>query len=348
MQAWIVIYAIGATQALLLAQALWRRVENATANRLLAAWLALVGVDLAVKAAWLATSSPAWKPAFDFVGLFPFLYGSLFYLYVRALTTGRGFKTRDLVHLLGFAAAWAMRAGGVADGWWWDAFLFSYSVSYVLAACWRLLRHRQWLRQRRSDADRLTLRWIEAIAVGQLVIWLIAMTHSLVSVPGVNYYAIYGAVAAWVCIIGWFSLGQPPVVAEAQGAVAEPPASEAPAPEDPRFPEVEARLQALMREHALYREPALTIGQVARRSGYPEYLVSAVINRRMGENFWEWINRKRVDAVAERLADASDTRTILEIAWDCGFTAKSTFNAAFKRQTGQTPSAWRQRHAGGG
>ena len=56
----------------------------------------------------------------------------------------------------------------------------------------------------------------------------------------------------------------------------------------------------------------------------------------------------RIHSPAERLADASDTRTILEIAWDCGFTAKSTFNAAFKRQTGQTPSAWRQRHAGGG
>lgn len=97
---------------------------------------------------------------------------------------------------------------------------------------------------------------------------------------------------------------------------------------------------------ALYREPALTIGQLARRSGYPEYLVSAVINRRCGGTFWDYVNRLRVEAVRERLCDGADTRTLLDIAYDCGFTSKSTFNAAFKRQVGDTPSAYRRAHAG--
>ncbi|MGH8083150.1 MAG: helix-turn-helix domain-containing protein, partial [Lysobacter sp.] len=35
-------------------------------------------------------------------------------------------------------------------------------------------------------------------------------------------------------------------------------------------------------------------------------------------------------------------------AYACGYTSKSTFNAAFKRQLGETPSAYRQRHAGVG
>ncbi|WP_242109530.1 helix-turn-helix domain-containing protein [Luteimonas aquatica] len=90
------------------------------------------------------------------------------------------------------------------------------------------------------------------------------------------------------------------------------------------------------------REPALTIGQLARRSGYPEYLVSAVINRRFDGHFWDYINRQRIEAASAHLADASDARSILEIAYACGFTSKSTFNAAFKRQLGQTPSAYRQ------
>ena len=50
-------------------------------------------------------------------------------------------------------------------------------------------------------------------------------------------------------------------------------------------------------------------------------------------------------SVSERLADPTDARTILDIAWDAGFTSKSTFNAAFRRQVGDTPSAWRRRHA---
>ena len=119
-------------------------------------------------------------------------------------------------------------------------------------------------------------------------------------------------------------------------------------PDDARFPAVEARLAQLMDgDDALYREPALTIGQVAKRSGYPEYLVSAVINRRFGGTFWDYINRLRIEAVRVRLADRGDACTILDIAYDCGFTSKSTFNAAFKRQVGETPSDYRKRHGQG-
>lgn len=284
MNPWVVIYAIGAAQAALLALALWWRPANRIANRTLAAWLAIVALDLAVKALYLVDSAPGLFKAYRFVALFPFLYGSLFYLYVRALTTERGFGARDLVHLAGFALALALAlaAGSWAPpGPWHDVFLFGYSLSYVVAALVRLQRYRQRLRQRRSDVDRMSLRWIEAMAIAQIVIWCIAATHGLIQMPGVDYFLIYGAVAAWVCVVGWFSLGQPPVAGDPVPGDAEPqpvPGAASAAAEDPRFPEVEARLSQLMADEALYREPALTIGHVARRSGYPEYLVSAAIS----------------------------------------------------------------------
>lgn len=363
MNAWIVVYAIGAAQAVLLALALRRKAVNAPANRVLATWLAIVGVDLAVKSLYLAAPGPGQLVAFRIVALFPFLYGSLFYLYVRALTTGRGFALRDMAHLAGYVLVLAMTvplflisperstalfAHWSADDWppwWFDPFLFAYSLSYVIAALVRVHRYRRRLRQQRSDADRMSLRWIDALAIGQIVIWCIAVAATTVRVPGIDYYLIYGAVAAWVCVIGWFSLGQPPVVNESPKTDDAEVAEDA-RDDDPRFPAVEARLSQLMAQDALYREPALTIGQVAKRSGYPEYLVSAVINRRLGGNFWDYINRHRIEAARACLADRDEERAILEIAYACGFTSKSTFNAAFKRQTGQTPSAYRRQHAG--
>src|SRR6185437_5562562 len=101
---WVYVYIAAAVQAALLALALWRRFANREANRLLAVWVALTGLDLAVKAAYWHTLAPEWFRAYRFVALFPFLYGSLFFLYVRALTRGVGFRWRDLRHLLGFAA----------------------------------------------------------------------------------------------------------------------------------------------------------------------------------------------------------------------------------------------------
>src|SRR5690606_17638889 len=155
--------------------------------------------------------------------------------------------------------------------------------------------------------------------------------HAMSALAVFDYLLIYAAVAAWVCVVGWFSLGQPPIAEplREQATVADPMPRED--DDDPRFDAVEARLSALMSAQALYREPALGIAQLARRSGYPEYLVSAVINRRLGGNFWEYVNRHRVEAVRACLADADDRRGILEIAYDAGFTSKSTFNTAFRR-----------------
>jgi AraC-like DNA-binding protein len=375
MSIWVILYAIGAAQAAMLVPALWRRPANVAANRVLAAWLAVVCVDLAVKAIYLADPSATWFRAYRFVWLFPFLHGSLFYLYVRTLVSGQAPRARDAVHLAGFvlmaaitAPAWLGSPARIAwqfaqyeAGDWppplpgYDAILFAYGLSYVGAAIWRLHCYRRALRAQRSDADRWSLRWVEALALAQLVIWCIAVAHVALRLPGIDYFLIYAAVAVWVCVMGYFSLVQPPVmVAGAVDADAAPAREDGAKPDDvdavaacvaeqdPRAPAVAARLSALMAEEALYRAPALTIGQLARRSGYPEYLVSAVINRRFGATFWEWINQLRVDAVRARLDDPAEARTLLDIAYDCGFTAKSTFNSAFKRRVGRTPSEYRR------
>lgn len=365
---WIFVYIAAAVQAALLALALWRRPVNAGANRVLAVWIALTGADLLVKAVYWNSLSPEWFRAYRFVALFPFLYGSLFYVYVRELVEARGFRPRDGVHLLGFAVMLALNAhvllmsdqqmqalsarwvaGEKTIGSWFDVPLFVYSLSYVAAALVRVHRYRRHLRERRSDADRMSLRWIDVMAGCQVVVWIIATTQWLATVPGIDYRLLFGAVAAWVCVVGWLSLNQSSVASEPSGEEAGDASRSPVETDDARFPAVEARLAQLMDDSdALYREPALTIGQVAKRSGYPEYLVSAVINRRFGGTFWDYINRLRIEAVRTHLADGADTRTILDIAYDCGFTSKSTFNAAFKRQMGETPSSYRKRHGQGG
>ena len=388
MSTWVLVYAIGAAQAAVLALALWRRPQNAAANRVLAAWVAVACVDLAVKAAYLADPGPLLFRAYRLAWVLPFAYGSLFFLYVRTLVSGRAPAWRDLAHLAGFALAalatapdWLGGAARVAtdfaryrDGDWpppfahYDAVLFAYGLSYVGAALWQLHRHRRLLRARRADADRWSLRWVEALALTQLAIWCIALAHVVLRMRVLDYYAIYAAVAGWICLVGYFALVQPqalpadeaepdaapgadaPPAAPDAGAASAPAAPAAAArddADDPRAPDVAAALQRLMAGEALYRAPALTIGQVARRCGYPEYLVSSVINRRFGATFWEWINQLRVDAVRARLDDPAEARTLLEIAYDCGFTAKSTFNGAFKRRVGEPPSAYRRRAQAG-
>ena len=249
--------------------------------------------------------------------------------------------------------------------------LFGSSLSYVAAAVVTVLRFRSRLRATRSDGDPQTLRWLLWVAAWQCVIWSVAVAQSLLPVSGLDYRMIYVAVAAWVLAVGYRSLLAPTEVAlqAADAPAADDSPVPAPAPastdalhgndaaaplhepegetEDPRFDAVAARLLHLFEHERLYRQPALTIAQVTRRSGYPEYLVSAVINRRFGQPFWDWVNAYRVREAQARLLDPAEQRSALDIAFEVGFTSKSTFNAAFKRLLGETPSQCRARAQAG-
>jgi len=65
MTLWIFVCTAAAAQAAMLALALWLRSTNPEANRILAVWVALTGVDLAVKAFYWSLLSPEWFRAYQ-------------------------------------------------------------------------------------------------------------------------------------------------------------------------------------------------------------------------------------------------------------------------------------------
>jgi len=68
-----------------------------------------------------------------------------------------------------------------------------------------------------------------------------------------------------------------------------------------------------------------------------------VLNRELSQTFYEFVNAYRVDEVRARLADpAAKHLNILALGLEAGFASKSTFNQAFKKLTGQTPSTYRK------
>lgn len=378
MNLWTFIYGIGAAQGLLLGLALWRQGPR---ERLLAGWMQLIALDLGVRAWAMLDPGVHGLRALRVVALFPFLHASLFYLYVRSRVQARSPRWGDLRHGLGFAlgllltvdllimptdtflqTVQAMRLGasGVRELLTSIA-LFGFSLSYVAAAVAMVLRYRRRLRATRSDGDPEALRWLLWVAAWQCLIWATALAQWLLPVPWLPYQLIYVAVAGFVLAVGYRSLLVPaeiaalaaPEAAVGPDGAATPDATPAPdasaepetdaEAEDPRFDEVARRLLHLFEREHLYRQPALSIAQLAKRSGYPEYLVSSVINRRFGQPFWDWVNAFRVREAQARLLDPGEQRTALDIAFEVGFTSKSTFNAAFKRLLGETPSQCRAR-----
>jgi AraC-like DNA-binding protein len=67
--------------------------------------------------------------------------------------------------------------------------------------------------------------------------------------------------------------------------------------------------------------------------------LSQVINAFEHCSFRDFVNKARVTEVCRRL-DESAELNLLELAMEVGFNSKSSFNRAFRKQTGKTPSEY--------
>lgn len=92
-----------------------------------------------------------------------------------------------------------------------------------------------------------------------------------------------------------------------------------------------------------YLNPKLTIKELAELQGFPEKELSILINHYMDKHFFDFVNEFRIEKAKELLLDPKKKQfTILEILYEVGFNSKSSFNTAFKKYTGMTPSSYRK------
>lgn len=108
---------------------------------------------------------------------------------------------------------------------------------------------------------------------------------------------------------------------------------------------IERKLQQAMEVDGLYQQSNLKLRDLCDHLNENTHYVSQVINQSLGTSFYELVNRYRIRAACEMLGNGtlgnSPKKTILDIALEVGFNSKTTFNAAFKRATGITPSQYK-------
>ena len=100
-----------------------------------------------------------------------------------------------------------------------------------------------------------------------------------------------------------------------------------------------------IRDEKLFLEQNINIEQFARRVGLSSRDASQGINAHFNANFFEFINKYRVEE-AQRLLASEQYRdaTILDILYRSGFNSKSAFQRFFKRIAGMSPSEYRKAH----
>ncbi|RTQ46510.1 helix-turn-helix domain-containing protein [Hymenobacter gummosus] len=264
--------------------------------------------------------------------------------------------------------------------WFWEQVHRPYTYRLEFIGTWvslmlylglslRRLRHfGRYLDDNFSETSQLRLRWLRVLLVLLAVVSAQWLAEVLLREFGGLYYRydysteLLGVVVLLIGVVGLrqadmravhfeaaetepeFPAAATGPAASAAAAVAAPAPVPAPlaAPREVAAVDaaVQERIRRALEDEQLYRNPTLTLAELAAHTGLPARLISFTVNQGFGKSFNDLVNGYRVAEVQRRLARTDDAQrlTLLGIAFESGFNSKTTFNRIFKQATGVAPS----------
>jgi AraC-like DNA-binding protein len=355
---WSTILAIGVGFGLTVGVLLAFTRSNAAANRLLTLLLLVFVMKLMPYVLGFA----GYYDAYPWLSFAPFelglAIGPLLYLHVRRLTADR-LPQGWAWHLAPAALQFAYRAVVFAqpltfkNAWndrihrdWIDpseTALVCLSLAVYLWLALRAYRDYQgWLDAHLSNREEFRLVWLRNVLIAfalLLPVW--AVYELLGHAVGFDYFQRFPLYLGFTLLVfylgleGWRHAGT-------VYPSPSPPAAAPPQPEPAGRDWAAQGREWLARTEAAdwWRDPDLSLERLARHLGTNTAYLSRALNEGLGLSFNHAINRLRVEEVCRRLRTEPGS-DLLQIAFDAGFSAKSSFNRWFKAQTGKTPSQFR-------
>ncbi len=103
------------------------------------------------------------------------------------------------------------------------------------------------------------------------------------------------------------------------------------------------QLLVLLSSEKPYLNPQVSLTDLSEKLAVSTKHLSQVINQSFNKSFFDFINSYRIQEVQQILKESTDDKlTVLEAMYEAGFNSKSSFNTAFKKETGQTPTEFRK------
>ncbi len=226
-------------------------------------------------------------------------------------------------------------------------------IGYWILSLRRLWQHRKNLENITATPDSVGLDWLLYFlyGVGGLAaIWI----FELLWLPSA-YNATWAAPGylAGIYFLGYFALRQREVFPFLQNEVSDiqeiftenDRSASLPGRAIFSVTELESlkrQLLDLMENKRAYLDNELTLPALARQMGLGTHGLSHLINEGFGVNFYQFVNRFRVNESKRLLrSDQYAHLNLVGIAYEAGFNSKTAFNTAFKKMTGVSPVEFR-------
>ena len=280
-------------------------------------------------------------PAFDITSAFGLLYGPAFYLFVRGMTA-------ESARWTGWTLLHAVPAVMIAL---WQPeppipYLFGFPslAIYIGLSLLELRRHRRARADWRSDDLAISLDWVQAALTGFIALALLDIGREIIGLTtrGIPDDLALSAIVTGVVVLLTLMMIAARAHDQRRGALPAASLNGSPAAagdDTASFADAFSRIERFLDEEEAWREPRLSVTDLARRLGLNPRDVSRAINIHGEMSFSRFINGYRIAALDRLLADpANHRRTIMELAYEAGFNSKSTFNRIYREATGKTPT----------
>lgn len=283
------------------------------------------------------------EPVFIFIGLaFLLLIGPLFRWYVSGMTSPN-FKLPKYYYLEIIPFVLIFTSSLFVTKEWYDnsklvivifgsglIFIYLHLFFYIMFGWWILKKTKQQHQETlQTKSQKAIFSWLRFLIAGFIVIWITYVLNILdETVPYIVGPILYSMIIYFLSYKA-FQLKATDLDGEVFSA------------NDDNL--LFDQISKLVTDTKLYLEPDISLVKLSKQLGKSTQITSSVINQYAKRNFNDFINHYRVQEAKKLLSTTEgDKFTISAIAFDIGFSSLSSFNSAFKKFEGITPSKYRK------
>ncbi len=234
-------------------------------------------------------------------------------------------------------------------------FFINFSIPvYSIVSLLLLKRHHKHIKESFSNTKNIDFHWLKIVLGCMVLVSFVSVLMGFLS-DYFNYISyqdgdnfMYITLTVIIYFLGYYGIRQKPVfsnvlyISETDAAKTLKPKYANSSLKEREKEKLSKHLIQYMESQKPFLNENLTLKELATNLEITPNNLSQLINESFNKNFYEFVNGYRVNEVKSMLSDPKYSYySLLGIAYECGFSSKSTFNSVFKQNTGKTPSEYK-------
>ncbi len=308
-------------------------------------------------------------PQYNFIlNFFPLVYGPLLFLLTKSVTQGN-FKIKfyEILHFVPLIIAVTIFffAFHILDLESKKLFLEKAKVEnvisplisiivfitisvYLLLSLLRVKRYRSEIREKVSNIDQINLGWLNHTLIGFSIIMILSILVQIINNISINVWWLH--LLLLILLSGMLIFIMSSIVRGLKSDVLFEESSkfrmELIQKEKIQIESAKiALLEKFLNSEKPFLDPSINLTDLAEKLNMSSKELSQTINHGMSKSFFDLINMHRIKYFQNIFLHNKDEKlTILEAMYASGFNSKSSFNTAFKKHSGTTPSEWKKKN----